>query len=90
MFFSAAGFRKERKVAISRQYMKKYATRNEEIVAELRQIAGADPTAPPEIVIKRKAAEISTLMALIHGGDWRVEIDHRTGFVLIAPRLTGA
>lgn len=68
----------------------KYKTKNEEIVAELFKAAGADIPAAPEIVIKRKAAEISTLMALLHGGDWRVEIDHQTGFVLIAPRLPGS
>lgn len=65
----------------------KFKTKNEEIVAGLFAAAGADAPAAPEIVIKRKAAEISTLMALIHGGDWRVEIDHQAGFVLVSPRL---
>lgn len=74
-------------MAISRQYVKKYATKNEEIVADLRKIAGADRSPPPELMIRRKAAEISTLMALIHGGDWRVEIDHQKGFLLIVPQL---
>lgn len=64
----------------------KYATKNEEIVAGLFASAGADAPAAPEIVIKRKAAEISTLMALIHGGDWRVQIDHEDGLVVIARR----
>ena len=57
----------------------KYKTRNDEIVAGLFQSAGAVAPAPPEIVIKRKAAEISTLMALIHGGDWRVETPSAAG-----------
>lgn len=74
-------------MAIFHQIRPKYQSRNEEIVAGLFESAGALPPAPPELVIKRKAAEISTLMALIHGGDWRVEIDHQTGFVLVAPRL---
>jgi hypothetical protein len=74
-------------VAISHQIRPKYKTRNDEIVAGLFESAGATPPAPPEIVIKRKAAELSALMALIHGGDWRVEIDHQSGFVLIAPRV---
>lgn len=65
---------------------KTYASRNEEIIAGLVESAGAMPAAAPEVVIRRKAAEISTLMASLHGGDWRVEIDHQTGFVLIAPR----
>jgi hypothetical protein len=64
----------------------KYKTRNDEIVAGLFQSAGADRPAAPEVVIKRKAAEISTLMALIHGGDWRVQIDHQDGLIVIARR----
>lgn len=74
-------------MAIFHQIRPKYKTRNDEIVAKLFESAGAVPQAAPEIVIKRKAAEISYLMALVHGGDWRVEIDHRTGFVLIAPQM---
>ena len=74
-------------MAIIHRIRPKYKTRNEEIVANLVESAGALPAADPKIVIKRKAAEISYLMALVHGGDWRVEIDHRTGFVLIAPRI---
>lgn len=64
----------------------KYRTRNDEIVAGLAHSAKADPAATPEIVIKRKAAEISTLMALLHGGDWRVQIDHEDGLIVIARR----
>ncbi len=74
-------------MAIIHQIRQKYKTRNDEIVAGLFHAAGADSPAAPEIVIKRKAAEISCLMALLHGGDWRVEIDHQAGFVLVAPRL---
>lgn len=74
-------------MAIFHQYRPKFKTRNEEIVANLFEAAGATPPAPPEIVVKRKAAEISTLMALIHGGDWRVQIDHQDGLVMIARRL---
>lgn len=64
----------------------KYATKNDEIVAGLFASAGADAPASPEIVIKRKAAEISTLMAQMHGGDWRVQIDHEDGLIVIARR----
>jgi hypothetical protein len=74
-------------VAIHHQVRPKFKTRNDEIVAGLFESAGAVAPAPPEIVIKRKAAELSALMALIHGGDWRVEIDHQVGFVLVAPRV---
>lgn len=65
----------------------KYKTKNDEIVAELFKAAGADAPAAPEIVIKRKAAEISTLMALLHGGDWKVQIDHENGLVAISRRF---
>lgn len=75
-------------MAIFHQYRPKFKTRNEEIVANLFEAAGATPPAPPEIVIKRKAAEISFLMALVHGGDWRVVVDHQKGFVLVAPQLS--
>lgn len=63
-----------------------YETRNHQIIAELREAAGAVAPLNPETVIKRKAAEISAAMALIHGGDWRVQIDHDVGLVVIARR----
>lgn len=65
----------------------RYASRNEEIVAGLREAAGAGPPMNPRTLIKRKAAEISTAMALLHGGDWMVQIDHQEGLVLIVPRI---
>jgi len=71
-------------MAIHHQIRPRYKTRNEEIVAKLRGAAGAVAPLDPRIVIKRKAAEISTAMALIHGGDWRVHIDHEAGLVAIA------
>lgn len=76
-------------MAIIHQIRPRYKTRNDEIVAGLFQAAGAIPPAASEVVIKFKAAEISYLMALLHGGEWRVEVevDHHAGFVLIAPRL---
>lgn len=60
-------------------------TRNEEIVAYLMETAGAVAPLEPRIVIKRKAAEISTAMALLHGGEWQVQIDHSVPLVLIRP-----
>ena len=74
-------------MAISHRIRARYGSRNEEIVAELREAAGAVAPLDPKLVIKRKAAEISTAMALLHGGDWQVQIDHREGLVLVAPRL---
>lgn len=71
------------------EFKPRFKTKNDEIVAGLISGAGGVPSLDPHTVIKRKAAEISTAMALIHGGDWRVEIDNQGGFVLIAPRLSG-
>lgn len=73
-------------LAISHRIVQRYATKNEEIVAGLRELAGAAAPLDPMIVIKRKTAEIATAMALIHGGDWRVQIDHHLGFVVVARR----
>jgi hypothetical protein len=67
------------------QYGPRYATRNDEIVAGLRSAAGAVAPRDPKMVAKVKAAELSTAMALIHGGDWRVVIDHDCPMVLIRP-----
>lgn len=72
-------------MALVHRIKAKYATRNDEIVAGLREAAGAAPAMDPKIVIRRKAAEISTAMALIHGGDWRVVVDHDAPMVLVRP-----
>lgn len=68
---------------LARRYKPRYRTRNDEIVANLISAAGAVAPLDPHVVIKRKAAEISTAMALIHGGDWRVAVDHEVPMVLI-------
>jgi hypothetical protein len=74
-------------LAIIHQIRPKFKTRNDQIVAELFETAGATPPGDPETTVKRKAAEIAIAMALLHGGDWRAEIDHQAGFVLVAPQL---
>lgn len=73
-------------MAIERQIKPRYETRNHEIVAKLRESAGAGPPVDPVIRVKRLAAEVAIQMALLHGGDWRVQIDHERRFLLIAPR----
>lgn len=72
-------------MAIIHQIRRKYRTKQEETVGEIMESAGALSSLDPEVVIKRKAAEVSYLMALLHGGDWRVEIDHENLFVLVTP-----
>ena len=67
-------------------YVPRHKTRNEEIIAALRKAAGVSDQVNPELAIKKKAADLAIAMALLHGGDWRVEIDHQAGFVLVVPR----
>lgn len=74
-------------MAIIHQIKPKFKNRNDQIVAELRQAAGAESAADPEIIIKRKAAEIAIAMAILHGGEWRVQIDHEDQFVFVTRRL---
>lgn len=68
-------------------FERRYATRNEEIVAELREAAGAAPPIDPKMRAKRLIAEAATLLALSHGGDWRMQFQPEGGVVVIARRL---
>lgn len=72
-------------MSIRHRIAPRYETRNHEIVAGLREAAGAGPPVDPKMAVKRYAAQISTAMALIHGGDWTVQIDHDLRLVLIRP-----
>lgn len=54
----------------------------DQIIAE----AGASPPPDPRVVIKRKTAELASMMAHLHGGEWVVKIDHDTGLLMIARR----
>lgn len=74
----------EGEMSIRHRIAPRYKSRNHEIVAGLREAAGAGPPVDPRMAVKRYAAQISTAMALIHGGDWRVQIDHEIGLVSIA------
>lgn len=65
------------------KYGQRYATRNEEIVADLRAISGAGAPVDPRMKIKRLTAEVATAMALVHGGDWRAVVDHDVPMVLV-------
>ena len=74
-------------MAIDRQIRPRYTTRNEEIVAKIREAAGAAPPIDPRMRAKRLVAEIATLMALVHGGDWRVDFRPEEGSVTVLRRL---
>jgi hypothetical protein len=41
----------------------------------------------PDRRLRVAVRHVATLMKEIHGGDWRIQIDHEHGFVLVAPRL---
>lgn len=73
-------------MAISRQIKPKFKTRNEQIVAELREAAGAAPPIDPAMRVKRLVAEVAIMMALLHGGEWKVEFQPEKGFLLISRR----
>jgi hypothetical protein len=70
-------------MAIRHRIKPRFKTRTEQIIADLRATAGAGAPLNPETVIKRKAAEISTAMALLHGGEWMAVVDHQTPMVLV-------
>lgn len=59
-------------------------TRNEQIIEALREKVRAAAPQSPEMAVKKKAAELAALMAQLHGGQWRIQIDHDQGLVLIA------
>lgn len=74
-------------MAIIHQVRRKYATKAEETVADLLYGTGVKTEEEMETIIKRKAAEISIAMAILHGGEWRVQIDHEEPLVHITRRL---
>ena len=49
-------------------------------------VVGDVQMAAAALQIERDAAFIATALALIHGYDYRVHIDHASGFVLVARR----
>lgn len=73
-------------MAIVHRIKPKYKTRMEATVAKLRAEVGAGPPIDPAMKAKRLIAEAAIQMALWQGGDWRVEIDPHSMFVLISRR----
>lgn len=65
----------------------RYPSRNHEIVASLRDAAGAGPPIDPEVRAKRLIAEAAILLALSRGGDWRLQFQPDRGVIVIARRL---
>jgi len=73
-------------MAIRHRIKPRYKTRNEQIIADLRNAAGAGPPIDQEMAIKRKTAEIAIAMALLHGGEWMTHVDHYAGVVMVMRR----
>lgn len=73
-------------MGIQHQVKPRFRSKNEQIVAELRDSAGASAPIDPHMKVKRLTAEVAVAMALIHGGDWRVQVDHDVGLVVVARR----
>ncbi|WP_143748383.1 hypothetical protein [Mesorhizobium carmichaelinearum] len=48
-----------------------------------RAIFGDVQLAAAAMQIERDAASIASALAIIHGGNYRVQINHQTGFVLV-------
>lgn len=69
-------------MAISHQYVRHQPTRNAVTVAKLRALAEASSADPQGIA--RAASRIAAEMARIHGGEFRVQIDHHAKIVLVA------
>lgn len=67
-------------------YMPREKTRGEDALQTLRAMAFGIWPLDPALRIERDAASIASAMATIHGGAWRVEIDHQHQIVLIRPR----
>lgn len=76
----------EGEMSIRHRIAPRYKSRNHEIVAGLREAAGAGPPVDPRMAAKRKVAEAAILMTLAYGGEWRVQFQPDQGLVVIARR----
>ena len=74
----------EGEMSIRHRIAPRYKSRNHEIIAGLREAAGAGPPVDPVMAAKRKIAEAATLLALSQGGHWRVQFDLEAGLVAVA------
>lgn len=78
-----------RQTAIERRIKPKFQSKNHEIVAGIIEASGAALPIDPYVKVKRLTAETAVTMALIHGGDFRVEVDHEAGMILVCRRSSG-
>lgn len=63
--------------------VRKYPTKRHEIVDKLRRQSGAEPPKDLRIMAQEHAQALADIMSLLHGGEWRVQIDHEGPFVFV-------
>ena len=73
-------------MSIQHRIKPRFPSKNHEIVAKLREDAGAGPPMDPYVKVKRLMAQVAVELALIHGGDWRPVIDHENALAVVARR----
>lgn len=73
-------------MSIRHRIAPRYKSRNHEIIAGLREAAGAGPPVDPKMAAKKKIAEAATLLALSQGGNWRVQFEPENGLIQISRR----
>lgn len=59
---------------------------NEKAMAEFKAMAES-PTLPWARDLKRHAIGVAETMAKIHGGHWKISINHQTCVILIAQQI---
>lgn len=64
------------------QYVLREKSRTRTMIDELLN-SSSWPVDDPAAKIQRDASSIANAMAMIHGGEWRIQIDHQTGYVLV-------
>lgn len=65
------------------QYAQREKTRSQETLDQLLGLATGIWPMDPAQRIERDAASIASAMATLHGGQWRVQIDHLAGLVAV-------
>lgn len=76
-------------MAIIHQYVRYKPVRNADTVAKMQELA-SDADKDGEHLLKRlerEAGAVAKTMQSIHGGDWRIRINHDTCFVVVSRKF---
>lgn len=76
-------------MAIIHQYVRHKPVRNADTVASMREMASDLGNDGSRLVsrLEREAAAVAKTMQSIHGGEWRVRINHDTCYVTVSRRF---